>query len=426
MTLRELWLGLLTCATFTGCVKGDAQAQGASLGSAYQRPLSWSSECFGRLVLDVPGRLQFGEATRAFYEQDGRRVELYASGGSAQSAFGGDVALATVLLTESGPLVSKTEFDVVVRQANFQYEKGWRINRTIDASEIAETKRRTEKVGRPGNRSFLWRQKSNFDFGILVESDMRVRLFRGELSGDGSSGQAKAVVEALWSRYRPRQPGEMPSIPGICTPYGFLADPPKVTERDYGMAFSIPDPRHSNLVLGLSVTTLSNRTIDPREKLAALKPEDMPTPWQEDQARAREEKAKCRPQQGTASRDLFGCMFAGMTNIKSHREVEYLTLSNGQRARLLVMEYRRITANDPEYEVRLEAPGEPNSATRPSISISATGMSERAEYPGMTGKEPPSVDEAVKTVRTIAASLRLRPGAIAEGAVVKDTLEGVR
>ena len=53
-------------------------------------------------------------------------------------------------------------------------------------------------------------------------------------------------------------------------------------------------------------------------------------------------------------------------------------------------------------------------------------MPKSSEYTGMTGNEPPSIDEAVKIVRTIAASLRLRAGAVAEGAQVKDTLEGVR
>lgn len=425
MMLRKLCLGALVCAAMTGCVKGDAQAQGV-LGPPYQRPPGWLSECFGRLVVDVPGRLQFGEATRAFYEQSGRRVERYSLGGLAGSAFAGDVKLASVLLTESGPLASSTELDVVLRQADFQYEKGWRANRTIDESEVSETKRRTEKVERPGSRSYLWRHKNQFDFGALLESDMRVRMLHGELSGEGSLAQAKAVVDALWPRYRPRKPGEMPSGPGICTPYGFLADPPKLTERDYGLSFSFPDARHSNAILHLEVSTHRPDKLPPGLAFKATPIEQWPTPWEEDEQRAARNKERCRPQQGTASRDLFGCTFAGARSIKKHRDIEYLTLADGQRARLLVMELYPGMNDSYEYEIRLEAQGLSGSATRPDITLVMYGLGKGTEIASMRGKSPPSIEEAVKTVRTIAASLRLRPGAVEQGATVKDTLEGVR
>lgn len=419
MMFRTPWL--LVCALLTGCIEGDAQARWV-VGSPYERPGGWSSECLGRLVFDAPTLAVLGAASKAFGRGSGTAERDYSLG--QNDPFGGVANIALVRFRETTQLKGRGDFKYVWMQADDHYE----VDLARDggpSEERVQRRNATQKLTLP-NDAFIWRHKTQFDFGTLVESDMRARMLHGELSGEGSLAQAKAVVDALWPRYRPRKPGEMPGDPGICTPYGFLADPPKSTERDYDMAFSFPDPRHSNLVLGLSVTTLSPRTLKPGQQLVSIKPENMPTPWDEDQARAREEKAKCRPQQGTASRDLFGCTFAGITNIKAHREVEYLTLSNGQRARLLVMEYRRIAPNDPEYEVRVEAPGEPNSATRPEIAISATGMSKRAEYPGMTGKEPPSLDEAVKTVRTIAASLRLRPGAIRDGAAVKDTLDGVR
>jgi hypothetical protein len=111
---------------------------------------------------------------------------------------------------------------------------------------------------------------------MLVESDMRARMLHGRLSGEGSLAQAKAVIDTLWPRYRPRKSGEIPTDAGICTPYGFFADPPKVTERDYGMAFTFPDVRHTNLVLRLAITTHSERTLSPGEQLKVVKPEDMP------------------------------------------------------------------------------------------------------------------------------------------------------
>lgn len=401
-----------------GCGRGQALVAGSP--EPYRQPDGWSTECYGRFLVDVPGRLEFGEGDENF--RRGAQDSRFAI--DPRRPFGGGVGVASILVRETRPLRLPQDFSRVWMQAEGYYEID--LVRDGGPTEERESRRRaTQKHALPDN-GFIWRHKSQFDFGTLVRSDMRTRMLHGDLSGEGSLAQAKAVVDALWPRYRPRKTGEIPGEAGICTPYGFFADPAGVTERDYGIAFKFPDVRHSNLVLRLAITTHSERTLSPGERLEVVKPETMPAPWEEDAKFAKKEKEKCRPQQGTASRDLFGCLFAGLTNITAHRDVAYLTLANGQRARLLVMEYRDTLDGSAAYEVRLEAPGDPNSALRPWIDVSAQGMPKTSPIPGMGGKEPPSIDEAVTTVRTIAASLRLRPGAVAEGAQVKDTLEGVR
>lgn len=416
----------LLCSSLAGCGKGDAQAQSAQTSTGYQQPEGWSSECFGRFVVDVPGQLQFGSAPPFFYRPTRAQAGRYLASVSNQYPhYGGGVSIAGVRWLESSHLDTTDAFTKLADQTDFEYTN--RLIRDGRPTEEEEAqRRRVTQGGTLPHNTFLWRHQNQFDFGILVESDMRARMLHGKLSGEGSLAQARAVVDTLWPRYRPRRSGEIPSDAGICTPYGLLSDPPGATERDYGMAFSFPDTRHSNLVLRVSVTTHSERTLSEGSELKYVKPQDMPTPWDEDRKFAEERKAQCRPQQGTASRDLFGCMFAGVTNIRAHREVEYLTLANGMPARLLVMEYRNSLDGSAEYEVRLEAPGEPNSAIRPWIQVSAQGMPESAPYEGMRGHKPPSIDEAVATVRTIAASLRLRPGAVVDGAPVRDTLDGVR
>ena len=304
----------------------------------------------------------------------------------------------------------------------------YRVDLTRDGGpEEEEDARRqaTQKLPLPNN-AFIWRHKNQFDFGTLVESDMRARMLYGRLSGEGALAQAKGVIDTLWPRYRPRKSGEIPTDAGICTPHGFLADPAGATERDYSLVFSFADARHTNAILRLEVGTHSQAMVPYGLTFKSVPIEQWPTPWQEDQQQAAESKAKCQPQQGTASRDLFGCIFAGVRSIKTHREVEYLTLMSGQRARLLVMELYPAINNYYEYEVRLETQGTANSATQPNIRLSMYGLGKETDIATMRGKTPPSLDEAVSTVRTIAASLRLRPGAVAENVPVKDTLEGVR
>ncbi|MBX3621385.1 MAG: hypothetical protein KF891_15550 [Rhizobacter sp.] len=409
----------LLLIALAGCGNSDLQAQDLRKPS-YQRPTNWSSTCFGRFSVDVPGRLEFGSANQAF--RSGDRDSLYE--GEMGPPFLGEVSVASNHLRESAVLQSKEDFGYAWKQADDYY----RIEIVRDGGPASERALRGRGAQRLSlqNRGFVWRYKTQFDFGTFLEADMRSRMLHGQLSGEGSIAQAKAVVETLWPRYRPRKSGEMPSDAGICTPYGFLADPTGATERDYALAFQFPDARHSNVILQLEVRTHSQATTPYGTRFTTTPIDQWPTPWAVDEQQAALSKAECRPQQGTASRDLFGCMFAGARSIKRHREVEYLTVANGQRARLLVMELYPAINDYYEYEVRVESQGVPNSATRPDIRLSVYGIGRQTSIPSMRGRHPPSIDEAVSTARTIAASLRLRPGAVDEKAVVKDTLEGVR
>jgi hypothetical protein len=392
---------------------------------AYEQLPGWSTECFGRFLVDVPGRMKLGEAIPEFLAFPRQPTERYTLDMQPRSPFEGAVSIALTRLLETKPLANKLDFKLVWMQAD-TYHNVRVVRDGGPVSERADRQQASKRLQLPDD-AFIWRYKNQFDFGTLVQSDMRARVLHGELSGEGSLAQAKAVVDTLWPRYRLRKAGEIPGEAGICTPYGFFADPPKLAERDYGLTFKFPDIRHSNLVLSLAITTHSKRTLSPGEEFKVVRPEDMPLPWEEDKKFAREEKEKCRAKLATEnSRDLFGCTFAGLTNITRPRAVEYLELGNGQRGRLLAMEYRNTLDGGAHYVVRLEVPGDPDSAQRPWIRVEAEGHPKDSPIPGMTGKEPPSIDEAIATVKTIAASLRLRPGAVADGATVKDTLDGVR
>ncbi len=416
-----LGAGLLLAA----CGKGQATAQAEPI--KYERPQGWSTECIGRFTVDVPGTVNFGEVPGEFGIAPHGRVNMQYSDGRTNSLFTGAASVAGSRLLETSSFSSKDTFRSVWGQANAYYKIKVIRDGGPDAEEDARSKA-TQKHQLPNN-AYIWRHKNQFDFGILNDSDMRARMLHGKLSGEGSLAQAIAVIDTLWPRYRPRKPGEVPAEAGICTPYGFLADPAKVAERDYAMDFAFRDSRHSNLLLNITLRTRGDQNADATGFLAepkATRVEDLVTPWDADDKRAAEDKASCRPQQGTASRDLFGCTFAGMKNIKRHREVEYLTLANGQRARMLVVEYHTGLSGSSSYKVSVETVGSDRSATEPRVVIFALGMSSTTDDPAMTGKEPPPLEEAIKIVRTLATSLRLRPGAIADGAVVKDTLEGVR
>ena len=235
---------------------------------------------------------------------------------------------------------------------------------------------------------------------------------------------ATMTTDMLRDRYRTRLPGTIPTAPGICTPYGFFADPPDATERDYVFDMRFRDPKHNNLILGISIKTRNELTAGPT--IAAKDIRDEITPWDLERQYARKEREQCRGQQGTASRDILGCTFAGVTTIRKHRKVEYLKLANGQEARLLVMEYAAALNDYVAYDVLIETAGVENSATEPRIVISARGIDARTEIPALRGKNPPPIDVAVKYARELAMSLRPRAGAVDPARPVKDSLAEFR
>lgn len=384
--------------------------------ASFDPPKDWRNECVGRLQVKVPPPLYFGEALPEFVPHGNGTYHV-----AGKKGFGsGTVSVASVKLLEASAIKKFDDFGYVDRRAEAHFEDF--IGGSMSQSESDRRAAITAHQSWRESRSFIWRAGKKFDFGIYVPADKRPRMLHGEMSGDGSPAQAKAVIDALWPRYRVRTPGQMPTDPGICTPYGFFADPKGVTERDYALDLPLRDGRHSNLLLQLTIKTRDAQATGE----AAQRIDDVPTPWEREDARSKEERDKCRPQQGTASRDIFGCLFAGTKAIKRHRDVEYLTLADGQRARLLVVEYVPSLHGVAQYEVILQTLGVTDSATQPTIEVNAMGIPKETTIEGMHGKKPPDIDEAVKLVRTIAGSLQLRPGAIDPNAKVKDSLQGVR
>ncbi|MFT3721021.1 hypothetical protein [Pseudorhodoferax sp.] len=289
----------------------------------------------------------------------------------------------------------------------------------------------------PETDSFTnWAGPGRFQIGIHVPEDQRGRFYwkdksqeRATMPADGERADsdspppsqeplAREVLAKLVPRYSIRQPGQMPGCPGICTPHGFFADPAGGTERDSRVSVSFVDPRYANLVLHVDIKTRM-----PHTETALIPTEDIRqaiTPWDAAEEMARESKKRCRAQQGTASRDLFGCSFAGATGISDHWDVQYLKLANGQEARAMAITYPGSINNYTVYEVIIETAGKKGSVTEPRIVVRAEGIGKLADDKAFHGKEPPPLKEAFNLAMTLARSLRPRPQAIDPAAPVVD------
>lgn len=414
------WISVAIAFVGLGGCLGDRTAKASPSGNTPSN--GWVTECAGRWLVDVPGPIDFGAVPPQFVEAGNTYYRFADTDGLGN----GSMSIAGVRWYETAPIASLDDYGYVDVRANAAFRNYMRGGSTDE--EQARRRSHTTKIVLGWSTAFLWHKEESFDFGIYVAEDKRARMMHGSLARSGSATKAKAIVESLWPRYRPRKPGEAPTDAGICTPYGFFADPNGSTEQDYLFSMSFRDSRHNNLLLSLGIETRSDKGYGRRISMqpTALSIEDEITPWEREIKRAKEEKEKCRPQQGTASRDVSGCMFAGTRTIKSHREVEYLTLVNGQKARLLVIEYHAVLAEGTQYSVAVETVGTPDSATEPRILIEATGYGPKTDNKAMQGKNPPTIEEAIAVVKALAQSLRPRPGAITPNAPVKDSLAGLR
>lgn len=379
---------LLACAS---CNAEDVPAQDDS----YQKPVDWRSECVGRLQMDLPEPINFG--TTGDLKDGHQSVLNYRLNAPGLKHIGrGMFSLAGTKLGEhpSAKVLTGQGIDV------------------FDIGFFSKTDGKTRLFTLPD------RNKENSWLPLLTQLNSE-NLRTQQLN------HINAVVKNLLPRYQVRKPGEIPTTPGICTPYGFFADPPEKTERDYVFNMRFQDPRHSNLILGIEIKTRNPLNMEGWETVPSTIREAK-TPWDLEREQARSSKENCRAQQGTASRDLFGCTFAGMTTIRKHREVVYLKIGNGQEARLLVMEYNPRLNEGVAYDVMIETAGVEDSPTQPRIVISARGIDGDTEVDALRGKSPPPLDEAVEIARKLALSLRLRPGAVDTTRPVADSLAGVR
>jgi hypothetical protein len=434
---RAIALMLSALIMVVGCDSRSGEVIAKTVGD--HRPAGWVSECVGRWVVDVPPPIDFGGADDL--EENSSKPGVYLSGSLKGGDRGaGSFSIAGVNFYETDQASSRDVFS--------KYSSGtlsWLA--LIEKRDERRAKKEAVALSVAPLNGLGWLGQNAYGGNFFLDADMRARFFRGttatppmglvdgklvplqaegykEADAKRALAQSKVVVSDFLPRYTPRLPGAIPTAAGICTPYGFFADPPKSTERDYVFDMRFRDPKHSNLILGISIKTRNEQTTG--TSIQAKNIRDEVTPWDYEREHARKQKKDCRSQQGTASRDILGCAFSGMTSIRKHRDVEYIKLANGQEARVLVMEYAAALSEYTAYDVLIETAGVESSATEPRIVISARGIDAETQEPALRGRQPPSIDVALQYARDLAMSLRPRPGAVDPARLVVDSLAGVR
>jgi hypothetical protein len=407
------------CGARVPDVKVDAQA--------YSQPQGWQTECIGRWLIDVPAPVDFG----ASYFTTGSYAEFFdytvpALRDSIRAR--GGVSVGPVAFTESVPLVERVPFnDSTLSGLRYMAMRLSQYHFSRDYPEDAY-KRLLERT----DVQSAWAGPGRFQIGFHSPEDQRGRFYwkdrtqaRAEPPKEPSAEPlAREVLAKLVPRYAVRKPGQTPQGPGVCTPHGFFADPAASTELDTRISVSFVDPRYANLVLHVDIKTRmphTEKVLIPTENIRQAI-----TPWQAAEQMAKEDKRRCRSQQGTASQDLFGCSFAGATGISNHSDVQYLKLANGQEARVMAISYPPSISNYKAYEVIVETAGKKGSVAEPRIVVTAEGIDELTDEKAFRGKKPPPIEQAYALAVTLAKSLRPRPGAVDAARPVADTFVKMR
>ncbi len=392
--------------------------------SAYVRPQGWQTECVGRWLVDVPAPIDLGESfftTGSYSEFFNYAPVALKNTTRAQGAVSiGPVAFSeSIPLTERVPLQNSTKTlsglrYMANRTAGYHYTQDFPDESYIDLFPKTDTET-------------AWAGPGRFQVSLQRPEDQRGRFywkdqFQQHTKSDPNAARdttavppveealAREVLNKLVPRYAIRQPGQQPSGAGVCTPHGFFADTAAGTERDSRVSVSFVDPRYTNLVLHVDIKTRM-----PHTETRLIPTEDIRkamTPWAAAEEMARESKKRCRSQQGTASRDMFGCSFAGATGIKDHWDVQYMKLANGQEARVLVVTYPAAMTGYKSYDITIETAGKKGSVTEPRIVVRVEGIDGGTDEKAFDGKEPPPLHDAFNLAVTLAKSLRPRPGAI--------------
>lgn len=442
---RTNCLALLLAAPLMGC---GAKGSDIKVGSVEVSSLAgWKSECVGRWWVNLPEPIDVGASTVVLEASkftprkypEFRNFTPLALKDFTRSR--GKVFIGPVGFSESVPMgaleVPKdywwrksgdaaTPFDVITSLAD-GYAYRW-------VGYPASEQKPVDIHYTPN--SIAWATNGMFMVSKLLPGDDRARIFwkdidqvpRPEHFSEAEKNPpmppdqlplAQEVMNKLWPRYSPRKPGQSPQGPGICTPHGFFADPTDSTERDTGVGISFVDPRFANLALHVEISTRM-----PHLETGLIPSEDIRqamTPWEAAEEIAKENKKRCRPQQGTSSRDILGCSLAGATGIDSHWDVQYIKLANGQEARVMTVIYIGAFNDYKEYEVIVETAGKRGSVKEPRIVVTAEGYGSLSKEPPFTGKKPPPVEDAFKLAVAVAKSLRPREEAVDPQKPVADT-----
>ena len=210
-------LVLLTLFTMTACGQS-----GTNKVAPYVTPNGWSTVCLGTMMVDLPSKIHIGASPV-------RHNTGYGLGETLRGAATGNQSVGNIGYQETAPATPE-DFQSIKRIAKFTLIEeriiSWTGRRT--AQEIQRFKAHSSEVPLSDPQAYAFRMYDTFDIGYLDPADQRIRLFYSGLPGDKPKeeytvAEHQAFYQHLRTNlYRARAPEELPTEPGVCTPFGLF------------------------------------------------------------------------------------------------------------------------------------------------------------------------------------------------------------
>ncbi|WP_152987587.1 hypothetical protein [Aquabacterium parvum] len=388
----------------------------ANKAAPYVKSPDWSSVCLGTIVVDLP-----------------KQIEVADSGMDHQSGYGfdekfrgaatGNQSVGNIGYQETAPATLK-DLQSIKGSAKFKL-----IDRRIihwpDKSdpELQKFKKHTGEVPLKDPQAYAFRMYGAFDLGYLDPADQRIRLFDGGVPGDKPKEvytvtEHQAFYQHLRTKfYRARAPEELPTEPGVCTPFGLFRQLEGQPIPRFNVEVPLRSLKHPSLVFFVRVQT-------PHEG-APKNIKDLPDP----NSVTLDDLKSLKGMEGIL-------LLANLAGIKQAVGPEPVAIA-GQPGRLLAREYHHdggLAHNGggpgAAYEMQADVVGVQGRPDMPAMTIRMAAMlpdkepyppptkqwnstKQRFEMvpfkparPGIRGIQPPPFEEGLAYFRQVLASVR--------------------
>lgn len=378
-------------------ISASACGPNAHSEPSYKKQSDWNSTCLGSVAFDLPETILFAESEPTLSSGYGLR----GIAGSETAAL-----LINRIDVQETSHVSPRDLDDLRESAAFTHRNG-RIAKHLVAKLDGDSGFATDKGG--------------FIVGIFEPSDQRIRLLQASQRGVGPSAvdrDINAKYQQIRTVYSARKPTDLPTEPGICTPYGFFKESASDPVASYDINIAVRSLKYPSLII-----------------FVHIRPPAANGPKSLDELRD--------PNNITAG-DLnsvkgMGAIaaIAALGNIKKLHEAEQITIA-GQPGRLSAREYHHKGTLDTAgsgsgaaYEIQADAVGVQGQPDKPTITIKlAAALPDPFPYPppvkrmsfgeekidhyepkrpALKGVKTPPFDEAMAYFRQVLASVRPLP-----------------
>lgn len=405
-------LTTLMLISMTACGQSNANK-----AAPYAKQSGWSSVCLGTILVDLP-----------------EKIEVADSGMEHRSGYGFDHKF---LGAASGnQRVNNIEYQEtsIGTLKDLQSIKGTARFRLFDSTIIGWQDRDTDpnfekfkahssEVPLNDPQAYAFRMYDTFDIGYLDPTDQRIRMFYSGLPGDKPKEEyTVAEHQAFYKHlrtnlYRARAPEELPTEPGVCTPFGLFRQQAGEPMPRFDVEVPLRSLKYPSLVFFVRVKT--------PDVNAPKDIKDLPDPNHV----TMDDIKSLKGMEGIL-------LLANLMGIKQTVGPEPVAIA-GQPGRLLAREYHHDGGLDPNgggpgaaYEMQADVLGVQGRPDMPAMTIRMAAMlpdkepyrkptkqwnpsKQRFEMvpfkparPGIRGIQPPPFDQGLAYFRLVLSSLR--------------------